>query len=213
MIDNLISITNPTWPQLTLILVLVFIFVFRSNISELLDRTKEIGRSGLILGPKQNPPPLTIVEQLDKSQRILEGVTSFPTVRDNLKIIDQNIASKSTDDPNKIINDLKNDLADAFFILRCERVYYIIFGSQIRLLKKLQIAIPAGLNQIEINSYIEDLKKSIKEIGNFDTNQYMFFLLQAGLVLIVEDVYKITEYGVDFLTWLQRSGYSENKLY
>lgn len=210
--SNLVSIINPSSQQLILVLGLVFIFVFRQNIKRMLDRTKQIGKNGVIFEPAQNPPPTTILENQNKSQQILQGLTTLPTINTNLSIVDKYIASQPTQDPQETINFLKRDLADVYFILRCERVYGIIFGSQIQLLKLLQKS-PFGLNQQAIDGYFNDAAKIYTEHGDFDSNKYMQFLIQAELIMISDDTYHITTFGSDFLTWLQRSGSSENKPY
>lgn len=212
LLNNFISIINPSWPQLILILSLVFMLVFHQNIRRMLDRAKQVGRDGVFFESAQNPPPITIIEEKDKSQHLLGGLTTLLTIKDNLQIIEQHLISQNlNDDPQKIINLLKHDLADVYFILRCERVYNIIFGTQIQLLKQLQQVVPNGLSQQSIDDHFNKISKHYDVHSNFDSNKYMFFLIQAGLVIIKDGIYHLTNFGADFLTWLQRAGLSENK--
>lgn len=193
---------------------LSFYVGFQKNIRHMLDRAKQLGKDGIFFESAQSAPPITILEEKDKSQQLLGSLTTLLTVKDNIQIIEQYLISQNlNDDPQKIINLLKHDLADVYFILRCERVYNIIFGTQIQLLKQLQQVVPNGLSQQSIDDHFNKISNIYDVHNNFDSNKYMFFLIQAGLVIIKDGIYHLTNFGADFLTWLQRAGLSETKLF
>ena len=211
LLNNIINLTNPTWPQLILLIGLLAIFIFRKNLSGLIDRAIKISPSGIDFQP-QIAPPATVTEELGKIQTTFSSITSLRTITSNQSIINQHLSNEKIVDPTKARDYLIRELADVYFVLRCERVYYIVFGSQIQILKKLLTSQSTGLTQQDIDQHFEDIVKIHPDFfARWNNAQYMNFLIQANLVKKDNTLYKITDFGTDFLTWIQRSGYSENK--
>lgn len=213
LINHLINLINPTWPQTTIILLLIFIFKFKNNIARLLDRINKVSKEGISFDPSEEQvvPPSTVDEINTRNHRFSQSY-SFTTVAEAIPGITEYINKLTSDDAQKI-EILTKEYAETFFCLRCQAVYNSIFGSQIYLLKILNSHKPHGLNKNRVNDYFRDITQKYSDF--FETwtfEMYLNFLKQSILITTNEDNFCITEFGVDFLVWLQRTGFTENKL-
>jgi hypothetical protein len=212
LINHLINLISPTWPQATFILFLIFIFKFKNNIARLLDRINKVSKEGISFDPseKQVVPPSTVDEVKTKTEQISQN-HSFTTVAQSIPGITEYINKLTSDDNNKI-EILTKEYAETFFYLRCQAVYNSIFGSQINLLKILNSHKPYGLNKNYIKDYFNDITQKYPDFfATWTYEMYLNFLKQSILITTNESNFCITEFGVDFLVWLQRTGYTENK--
>lgn len=211
-INNLLTFLNPSWQEVILLLGVVIIIKFRKNIAGLIDRINKIGIEGIHCDPSQPSPPLTLEETKSTNETILQNITSIETIISNEKIIKDNLENKQLASEDSKIKSLTRDLAEVYFVLRCERIYNSIFGSQIQLIKILSENRLNGVDQNHIDDYFTIVRnKDAGFYSNWNCMQYINFLLQSGVIIKQDNMYKITPFGIDFLTWLQRSGYPEKK--
>lgn len=212
LINHLINLISPTWPQVAILLLLIFIFKFQNNIARLLDRINKVSKEGISFDPSEEQvvPPSTVDEIKTRDQRLSQSY-SFTTVAEAIPGITEYINKLTSDDAQKIAI-LTNEYAETFFYLRCQAVYNSIFGTQICLLKILNSQKPRGLNKNRIEAYFNDILQKYPDFfATWTCETYVNFLQQSILVTSNEDSFCITEFGVDFLVWLQRTGFSEIK--
>jgi hypothetical protein len=136
------------------------------------------------------------------------------TVKELEVTILSDLSSKGLDVTSETAEVLSRHLAYTQLALEFEQVYKVIFGSQIILLKKLNQNRVDGRNKEFIDNYFSDVKLRFSEIfkdKGWDTDQYLSFLLGRLLITIVNGKYHITDRGVDFLSWLIKSGQDEDK--
>ncbi|HAT8319319.1 TPA: hypothetical protein GDD06_08915 [Legionella pneumophila] len=212
LINHVINLLNPTWPQTTIILFLIFIFKFKNNIARLLERMNKVSKEGISFGQieEQVVPPSTVDEAKNKTEQISKR-HSFITLTQSISGISEYI-NKLTDDDHKKIEILTNELAETFFNLRCQSIYNSIFGSQIYLLKILNSHKPDGLNENRIEAYFNDIAQKYPDFfATWTCEMYLNFLRQSILITTNKNNFCITEFGVDFLVWLQLTGFPESK--
>lgn len=211
LLRNIVSITSPSMQQTILVFGVFFVLLFKKNIRNLIDRIIEVGKGGIKCNsmPEQTPVLDNVEKKLNEnSQEFL-----LPTIKHNISLINKYITENKDKFPTdkEEIEHLKYCLADITFILRCERVYQIIFGSQIRVLKKLNAGIDVSIE--EINIILEENKKALPLVfEKWDVNMYMYFLIESNLIEVIEEKYLITNFGMDFIKWMNRFGKTENKL-
>lgn len=146
-----------------------------------------------------------------KSEQISQN-HSFTTVAQSIPGITDYINKLTSDDHQKI-EILTKEYAETFFYLRCQAVYNSIFGSQISLLKTLNFNKPYGLNTNQIENYFNEITQKYPDFyATWTYEMYLNFLKQSILITTNKTNFCITEFGVDFLVWLQRTGYTENKI-
>jgi hypothetical protein len=88
-----------------------------------------------------------------------------------------------------------------------EKTYRIIFGSQIRCLRQLNVNKVLGATAQDIESYWKEYRERAKAIsGAYEFDQFIGFLVNARLAEKRGDRYFITELGVGFLQWITAEG-------
>ncbi len=114
--------------------------------------------------------------------------------------------------PEEKIKRLQKKAAINYMIFDFERIYRLIFGTQIAFLNKLSISSP-----LEHDTGIDFIRKQFKlrklpTTSNFP-NKWMDFLVKGGLINPV-GAYSITDKGLAFLQYLQDNEYDlkENQL-
>ena len=205
-----------SWPRLALILSIIIIVAYYQNIATFIDRVLKIGKDGIMLSPLSQSvvPTITFMENANFQQSI-DNSSSMQTIRGYEKDINDYVSRNFDNNVEDKSKKLISALAIAQFEIRCTRVYFAIFGSQIELLKHLSRNSVSGLDQSSIDQYFEKIKKDhadFYEKGNWGVSQYLSFLIQSGLVSVGKNNnYQITVFGKDFLSWLQCTGTPENK--
>jgi len=107
---------------------------------------------------------------------------------------------------------LVKHLAATKILLEFEQIHNLIFGTQIFLLKKLNEVGGQGKNREYVIAHFEQVKELFKSnFVQWSFDQYMAFLLTRLLVTVDRDTYHITNLGVEYLTWMARTGRSENQ--
>lgn len=94
-----------------------------------------------------------------------------------------------------------------------ERIYQLIYGSQIKLLQKLNYFSEKSKN---IKYFYDNAVNYFPETyQNYSFDNYLDFLVNQGLILYDReiDLISITEVGTDFLRYLVESNSSLDKLY
>lgn len=214
LLNTVIALLNPTWPQAIIIIFVISLCKFTPNIRRLLDRIKRVGREGISFSETeaQPVPPTSMEEIKDKTDQFSQNNTvTITTIALTQNALKEFINKQSLND-NEKISLLIKELAETFFYLRCQATYNSIFGSQIQLLKKLNLYRIQGLSVSEIEKYFNDASALFPDFyAKWNSVMYLNFLHQSHLITMNRDNYCITEFGVDFLVWLQRAGVSENK--
>ena len=223
------------WHHLAFVLTVVFIVMFKKEISTLIKRIRQIGKGGLLADPspgmQQNKKTTeeglgSGVDSTDINNN-QEGSTSSSSgevqkllaVWDNFAVINErSINIKNDLDSRGISNDeekikiLIRHLAGTQISLAFETVHSNIFGSQIFLLKRLNVVRGQGLNEALINEHIDQVKARWPEqFGQWTEELYLKFLFDCSLISQNEDMYHITDLGTEYLTWMTKNGRPDNK--
>lgn len=115
-------------------------------------------------------------------------------------------------DDNRKIEILVKNLAQQQIGNAFEKVYFNIFGSQIRLLEFLSIQVEGKAPIQTVTPFFESAKYNNPDI--FVTHQfsdYMRFLLSWGLVANEGDEWSITNHGRAFITYITAMELNKNK--
>lgn len=180
------------WPTLISILIISF----KSQISSLIDRINLVKLPGgteiAILQEQKydSNNPKTLIK---KYENIIEEQQT------------QLHSDKFTQEQLIQLNAIQDIIIDF------ERIYHLIFKSQITLLLALKQEIKAGIHQPAIENYFQQLKSKWPLIySNWTWQNYIDFLLTRKLIMRKVDnidFFIITEYGVAFLDYITRMNY------
>lgn len=114
-------------------------------------------------------------------------------------------------DHEKYVNNLLFQLAYKDLQIDFEKIYRLVFGSQIQLLKDMNTQTSDGSSRYLaiFFLYMQQVHKPVFDSWGFD--QYLSFLVRTNLITLINSSYQITEKGKAFLAYLVQSGYSEDK--
>lgn len=197
------------WP-ITVVACFVFACIyFRRQMAALLDRTTSVGKEGL----KASPPTGQITQEIDKvrqAHELVEALTS-PVIREREEAIRKELKDKGLDDSSQAVDVLIRYLATTQLLITFERLYRIIFGSQIFLLKAANEN-RSGLHDQFVRDHFAHVRRMfVSAFEQWTVENYIHFLLNEQLMLKEGEFFRITNLGVHFLEWMTRIGAPERK--
>ena len=193
------------WPISLLIIAIVFLLIFKKEIAEKIKSIRSVSKNGVLMEKSQEINN----ENLDNDD--LLGKSDSITIREQKERIKKDLEERRLgDDSDKTIEVLIHQLAVAQLKLEFERIYNVIFGSQIYLLKKLN---ENSKHKKDIDSYIDTTLNNFEELQDWTTEEYLHFLFANSLIIYDKgkELFNITYIGHEFLLWLLQSGKNENK--
>lgn len=124
------------------------------------------------------------------------------------KLPEQEIQKTEEKTPSESVSNLKKEIAKKNEELGFEKIFHIIFGTQLDLLEQL-----IGLNRIslaDLTSYYSSVQKkhSVFILHDWSLSDYIRFLVNSALIEVKLDGYQITQKGKDFMKYLKDSGYN-----
>lgn len=196
------------WPVVAGVTGIAFFLIFKKAISSLLDRIEKLGKDGISAKPSQ---PQQSSEQQPQSQfdELMKGLDSI-MLREQEDIIEKALVDGKVAEPTKQTKLLVRYLAATQITLIFERIYHVIFGSQIALLQYLN-TLPNGDNRENLQPFYIECRKRLEITGDYTFEKYVDYLESMILVRLNGDRYCITQRGREFLEYLVKQGYSTHK--
>ncbi|MBT6230993.1 MAG: hypothetical protein HON76_20505 [Candidatus Scalindua sp.] len=158
---------------------------------------------------EQETEPEVDKEEIEKLLAVVGDSIVISELVDRIKAEMEEKGLSTHGDSVKI---LIKHLAGTRLLLTFEQIHSLIFGSQIRLLKKLNESTGIGKATDFVHTYIDIAKSTHADnLSSWDYNQYLSYLYSS--LLIVDDDNNnihITELGVEYLTWIIRDGRRED---
>ena len=103
-------------------------------------------------------------------------------------------------------------LAGTQLLLALERIHKFIFGSQLNLLRELNLIAPEGFTKQEIEDYFENVKDEFSNsFSGWDVKKYLVYLFSNILIVKNEDKIHITNLGQEYLNWIDENNISDRK--
>ena len=198
------------WHHLAFVIAIIFICKFRNQISALINRTRKIGMEGLSADPIPDKQQEKIETNSEAAQKLLKLVGDSPVIIEQENRINEDLKSINADERVLV---LTKYLAGTQILLAFEKIYAIIFRSQISILNMLNENRGQGMPVNSIDTYINIVKADYSEtLGKWTNEQYLKFLYDSFLIMKEGDKIHITNLGIEFLAWMTREGRSQHKL-
>jgi len=217
MTDFLASITTE---HMIFVFALVVIIRYKEPISSFIHRIIRIDKGGIQASDMPNTQASSSESDSESVQKLLDdfGDLDLTVIKmreeDILDDLKGRIPDVNPDINDPCIKVLIRHLAGVQILLVFERVHNLIFGSQIRLLKKLNEYANVGESlELEfVKSYFREIKLLYPgALDNWDLEEYLRFMLGQSLITFEDDGYHITHLGREYLLWIVRNGKSEDK--
>jgi len=187
------------------ILGIFFMVFFRKNIRTFLDRADKFKYRGVEIeteNPSQEPVDTTV----SSTEELMREFDS-PILLEQENLINRELTSIQGLEREKF---LVRYLSITKLELAFERIYSLIWGSQICILEHLNDRRTIGASKENIKTIFYD-DAVIKWPGfftNYSYEMYLDFLKSSNLIIERGETLFITEFGVDFLQYLTRIGKS-----
>lgn len=218
IIKNLISLFT-SWP----FIVLVIFWSLRRHFVAILKKIKDdlrVKDNKFSLGDTNQPDihnstqdrlfdiPASTSDKKLKKRRIEYNLPELPDT--GLKAYTLEIENKLKKDlsesPYKKIDIMVRDSTNYRIATEFERIYRIIFGSQIRLLRHLDAT--KILTKNEVVKFFKQEKRKMPD-SNIELDPWIKFIVSQGLMDYKDDEYKITNKGQAFIAYLALLNYED----
>jgi len=195
------------WP----ILVLILFLLLRKPLINLINRVTKVGYGDKSLEATQQSATVKIEKQ--EVSKVDRAIGSFePETIETFNILVENETDfLELDTDGDKIKTLKNYSTILYIMLYFDTVYNAIFGSQIRLLERL--------NTLQLESkeslkffYDNAEKQNPSFFENYSYEAYLSFLFSFTLIREDGNAIRITILGSDFLKYIIATNKNVNKL-
>ena len=153
-----------------------------------------------------------IEPNIDEVQKLLDVIGHsqlIQEVEDNIIVdLDEKNLTHNTNTEKVLIR----HLAGTKIILEFQRYHHLIFGSQIKLLRELNVSLGNGKSETAVfNGVDKVIQQNFDILGDWTKEKYLSFLYDNILIVKAEDdSINITVRGVEFLSWMVRNGIKED---
>ena len=208
-IVQLISALVPAlaWPAA----VVIFFIWFRKPIAAIIERIKKISPSGGI-ETGSTPSQKSTTEDKKSADELMRGFDSIVLLEQE-ENIRKELQKYDLSTPEKTESILIKHLASTGLALRFEQINKVIWGSQIKILEKLNSTIDGATKEDLLPYYNMAVEQNPDIISAYSFENYMDYLIRNILVLQDGTHYKITNLGVDFLGYLVNTGQTGYRSY
>jgi hypothetical protein len=191
------------WPLAVVVIVIFFMIFFRRDIRTLLGRVREISRQGIRTSPEapQEAPDLK-QESLEELMKAFDSLA----LREREKLIRKELEARGLKEDPHTIKVLIRHLAGTQLCLVFERVNSLIWGSQIAILEFLNSARQGALAESIKGFYDAAAARYPDAFKEYSFEDYLGFLLSTGLLVKDNGQHRITQMGVEFLSYLAATG-------
>lgn len=194
------------WPAAVLIIVVFALIIFRKEISSLLNRTKEIGTSGL---KAYDTPP---TQPTDEKKSVDEFFRSFenPLLLEAEELILNDLKNRKIETSQEREKTLLRALASTNLLLHFERVHGTIWLSQLAALRYLNQR-DTGAERADLYHHFYETAKAAYPnwYENYSFDQWLEFLQSFTLVALKDSRLFISVAGREFLQYLTATGKSD----
>lgn len=185
-----------------------FVVFFREDIRKTFPRIHKIGKDGVSLNEpqaqSQDERPLPFAQQFDSHSRSPVQIEKEDQIRKEL-------AGRGLTNDEEKVRLLIRALATNIIQADCERISILIFGSQLELLIEMNAHLQGMKIQHIQKWYIESVKANYPALANLAFEDYIGFLYRQSLAAIEADSVKVTNFGIEFMQYLVRTGQTHRR--
>lgn len=215
VLDQYMKLVLNSWPIVGLTLGLSLVITQHDSIDEFIRKrmTKAgpAGVEGSVLNPQVSQAALNEADSLGPSSNTTETDTQDGVrVRDVAVTENENFPTVN----NPIDRESMDQIQELSKELELERIYNTIFGTQISVLVWLRNNV-SGLWYAALANVYEQWREKDETLKNYSLDNYIAFLVANKLIRPIEEPggrkFYISDYGLDFLNFIERRGYSNYK--
>ena len=147
----------------------------------------------------------------DNVQELIDSIGNSPTITEFEENIRQVLVDKGLDVTGETVKVLLRHLAGTQLILEFEKIHSVIFGSQLYLLRMLNSS-PEGMPEENVSHFYGKVKLQFFEsLKNWAVENYLAYLYSSALITKKDNNVYLSNFGVEYLTWIVKNGIAEDK--
>jgi len=190
------------WP----LVAVAGLFIFRKPITDLINRVKGFNpKEGFTT---EDPKKQESVQEKTPSPEELMKSSDDPLLSGHKKQILRSLESVGTD-PKAREEALVRRLAWSEQALWFENTYWLIYGSQLGILKALNGYRTVGASKEQVKEIYDEAVRRYPKLAEYSFDIYLAFLLQNVLIAEKDGRLYITPIGTAFLNYIVSTGKSE----
>jgi hypothetical protein len=195
------------WP----IVVIIAILFLVKPIKNLINRITKVGYGDKSIEASQQTLSKKIEQQEISAIDRAIGLFRPETIDMFVNAVEEETELTQLNTNEEKLERLKNYSTIIYIMRHFDSIYTSIFGSQIRILERLNTLRPE--NRDSLNFYYENARNfNPKFYENYTYENYLNFLFSYNLIREDDGIIQITILGVDFLKYLTESNKDVNKL-
>lgn len=145
-------------------------------------------------------------------QELLDRIGNSIVISSMEESIKKELNDRGLDINSETSTVLIRHLAGTQLLLGFERIHSLIFGSQLNLLRELNLIAPEGFTKQEIEDYFENVKDEFpNSFSGWDVKKYLIYLFSNILIVKNENKIHITNLGQEYLNWIEENNISDRK--
>ncbi|MHC4633017.1 MAG: hypothetical protein ACYS9C_17365 [Planctomycetota bacterium] len=183
------------------ICVIFFCIYFQQNIRAFIDRSKSIQGRGINIDASGKPqnPARTEDSSVDELMKAFDN----PILKEQEQRIKADFKTRGVQNEADKIEILTRHLAATQIGLACVTIDAQIYGSQVTLLQFLNTK--HNLPKERLKTFYDAAVSIYPNIfQNYSYEQYLAFLINWGLIIEKDNNFSITQFGVEFLSYLTK---------
>lgn len=190
------------WPVVVLILGLVTVFLFRTQFSAFIGRTKKVGKGGIETFENQPTQPTNEEKGIEEFFRGFDS----PLLVEAESLILKDLGDRKIEGSGDREKALVRSLASTTIVLHFERVYGLLWASQLACLRYLNPR-DQGTQVTDIVPFYDLARATYQSLyENYSFERWLAFLRISNLVREVDSHVFITVGGREFLKYLIATG-------
>ena len=199
------------WPIVFIIVFIIGLLIMRKPLVNLINRVTKVGYGNKTLEANQQTVVKKGKEQETSQIDIAVGLFRPETIEMFKNAVEQETKVSKLNSDQEKVDRLTNYSCILYIKLHFDIIYNSIFGSQIRILERLNTLRPETKDSLKY--YYEFAEKNNPSFfENYPYKKYLDFMFEFNLIIKENDVISITILGVDFLKYLTETNKDVNKL-
>lgn len=193
------------------VIIVATLFYYRKNFTSFIDRLWKLKFPGGELEAEKQIEAQELEKTEPMSIKELEDLFDDGDLVQNVKENYEKILEDTKKSNEETINNLLNEIAIRDLVIDFEKIYKVIFGSQISLLQHLNTKGFSGDTRVYLESFFQTVKNIWPILKDWNLDQYLGYLITKSLIDTSQGTYKITDRGKSFLSYVFNSGYTDQK--
>lgn len=199
-----------SWPFWLCLVIIVALILFRKELSDLIKRVRRIGKDHIDASGSLEQKSQPSADPKQAADELLAQINVNPYHREAQQLLETELKSKNLAIDSETARVLLGLATGLWIAVDFQRIYSIIWGSQIELLNFVNSRTFATAEELQTYYTIAAIQYP-DTYASYTFDEYLNFLQSQLLLRVDNGEYRITLKGRSFLLFLVSQGFNQNK--